>query len=208
MSLKTEAEINAEKADYITKPALDVVPPELMLAAGRALGYGKAKHGIATPDGWGTWRIAGTQQAEVLTHYGCLMRHLGQWRAGEERDPESKLSHLDHAAAQLAIMLDLLARPVADGVPMMAFLQRTADRAAKREEEALVVEAARRIKDPDNDDDWPLPEGWTWRSGYRDRLEARSNEYLIYETDTHHDVTRPCWEALSVVHARAEARDA
>lgn len=113
MSIKSEQEINAEKADYITKPALDVTPPELMLAAGRALGYGKAKHGVATSDGWGTWRVAGTQQAEPLVHYACLLRHLLLWRAGEDRDVESKLSHLDHAAAQLAILLDLMARPVA-----------------------------------------------------------------------------------------------
>ncbi len=162
MSLKSEAEINAEKA---SKPAIDVTPPELTLAAGRALGYGQAKHGVATPDGWGTWRVAGTQQAEPLTHYSCLMRHLLQWRAGEERDPESGLSHLDHAAAQLAILLDLLARPVPGGRPMMDFLNEVRKRQAEKEIEALTVEAASRLKDPNNDADWPLPEGWKWLSG-------------------------------------------
>lgn len=142
MTVKSETEINAEKADYITKPALDVVPAELPLAAGRALGYGKAKHGVATPDGWGTWRIAGTQQAEPLVHYACLLRHMLLWRAGELNDAESGLSHLDHAAAQLAILLDLQARPVVGA----------------RLVEAAVAAAC----DPDNDEDWSLPEGWRW----------------------------------------------
>ena len=93
------------------------VPSELVLAAGRAIGYGVSKHGIATADGWGTWRVAGTQQADPLTHYGCLRRHLAAWRAGEASDPESGLSHLDHAAAQLAILLDLLARPPVTAAP-------------------------------------------------------------------------------------------
>ena len=106
---RTSDEIDAEKA---AKPAVQHVPPELELAAGRAIGYGVSKHGIATADGWGTWRVAGTQQADPLTHYGCLRRHLAAWRAGEAYDPESGLSHLDHAAAQLAILLDLIARPV------------------------------------------------------------------------------------------------
>lgn len=108
MTIKTATEIDAEKQ---AKPRLDLVPPELMLAAGRALGYGAAKHGV--PDGnggFGTWRTAGTQQAEPLTHYACLMRHLLAWRSGEIVDPESGLSHLDHAAAQLAILLDLVTR--------------------------------------------------------------------------------------------------
>ncbi|MBK6920582.1 MAG: hypothetical protein IPH07_24490 [Deltaproteobacteria bacterium] len=105
---KSAEEINAEKA---SKPRVDIVPPELMLAAGRGLGYGVQKHGQPPgADGYGTWRIAGTEQAEPLTHYACLLRHLLLWRAGEKFDPESGLSHLDHAAAQLAILLDLVPR--------------------------------------------------------------------------------------------------
>lgn len=108
--MKSEAEINAEKN---AKPRIDIVPPALMLAAGRALGYGAEKHGVPEGnDGFGTWRTPNTQQADPLTHYACLMRHLLLWRSGEVIDPVERggsgLPHLDHAAAQLAILLDLL----------------------------------------------------------------------------------------------------
>lgn len=33
--------------------------------------------------------------------FAALMRHLWRWWAGEEKDPESKKSHLDHAQACL-----------------------------------------------------------------------------------------------------------
>lgn len=136
--MKTEAEINAEKH---AKPRVDIVPPALTLAAGRALGYGAAKHGVPEGyDGFGTWRIAGTEQAEPLTHYACLMRHMLLWRAGEKVDPESKLSHLDHAAAQLSILLDILERP-------------PEGRGEPPEEEA---------RTDDTTDAWVLPDGWKW----------------------------------------------
>lgn len=109
--MKTEAEINAEKH---AKSRVDIVPPALMLAAGRGLGYGAEKHG--TPegnDGFGTWRTAGCEQSDPLVHYAGLMRHLLKWRGGEIWDPETdgKVKHIDAAAAQLAILLDLLENP-------------------------------------------------------------------------------------------------
>lgn len=106
---KTMEEINAEKR---RKPRLDIVPSELDFAAGRAFAYGADKHGVPDGnDGFGTWRTAGTEQAEPLVHYAGLLRHLKLWRSGERTDPESGLSHLDHAAAQLAMLLDLVVNP-------------------------------------------------------------------------------------------------
>lgn len=184
MSCKTEAEINAEKA---AKPALDVTPPELMLAAGRALGYGKAKHGVATSDGWGTWRVAGTQQAEPLTHYACLLRHLLLWRAGEERDAESGLSHLDHAAAQLAILLDLHARPVAA--------------------QPRTPTGEPPPKDPNNDEDWPLPEGWEWtKFGRHTAIRKLCFPYdLVIASDRITCGSDTDFEAFAVLKARVAA---
>lgn len=108
MTIKSADEINAEKA---TRSRVGLVPPRAVLAAGRALGYGASKHGTPAPGDWGTWRIAGTEQAKPLTHYESLFRHLLAWRSGEERDAESGLSHLDHAAAQLAILVDVVEDP-------------------------------------------------------------------------------------------------
>lgn len=134
--MKTEAEINAEKH---AKPRVDIVPPALVLAAGKALGFGASKHGVPEGNnGFGTWRTAGTEQAEPLTHYACLLRHLLLWRGGEAKDPDSGLSHLDHAAAQLGILLDLLERPPqpSSGQPLQEKLSGV--------------------------DPWALPEGWYW----------------------------------------------
>lgn len=134
--MKTEAEINAEKH---SKSRVDIVPPVLMIAAGRALGLGASKHGVPPGyDGFGTWRIAGTEQAEPLTHYACLMRHLLKWRGGETIDPETgdaKVEHLEAAAAQLAILLDLLQNPPVFVLP----------------------EPTKPV------DEWALPPAWTWR---------------------------------------------
>lgn len=119
---KSAEEINAEKA---SKPRVDIVPPALMLAAGRALGYGTKKHGVPEDnDGFGTWRTPNTQQADPLTHYACLMRHLLLWRSGEVIDPVERggsgLPHTDHAAAQLAILIDLLERAPASAAEQPA----------------------------------------------------------------------------------------
>jgi hypothetical protein len=112
--------IAAEKA---AKPRVDVVPPALMLAAGRGFGLGVAKHGLPEGnDGFGTWRTPGHPQADPLAAYGSLMRHLLAWRNGETIDPESgdhKVAHLDAAAAQLAKLVDLVERgTVAAPVPV------------------------------------------------------------------------------------------
>lgn len=136
----TEHEIDAEKA---AKPRLDLVPPRAVLAAGRALGFGANKHGTPAPDGWGSWRIPDTEQAEPLTHYTSLMRHLMLWRGGEERDRESGLPHLDHAIAQLSILVDLAEDPPVEAPDVSA----SADTGDTSEPPGP----------------WALPEDWEWR---------------------------------------------
>lgn len=36
---------------------------------------------------------------------GATMRHLGAWSSGEDKDPESKMSHLWHAACCLVFLI-------------------------------------------------------------------------------------------------------
>lgn len=101
---KTEKEIDAEKD---TKPRPDLVPARAVMAAGRAFAYGAAKHGL--PNGRGTYRIAGTKQAEVDTHLASCIRHLREYQIDNHALEEgSGLSVLDHAMAQLSIVIDLV----------------------------------------------------------------------------------------------------
>ena len=116
--MKDATDIAAEKS---AKPRVDVVPPALMLAAGRGFGLGVAKHGLPEGnDGFGTWRTPGHPQSDPLAAYGSLMRHLLAWRNGEVIDPESgdhRVAHLDAACAQLAKLVDLVERGKAAADP-------------------------------------------------------------------------------------------
>jgi len=132
---KTVQEINSEKA---AKPRPDLVPTRAIAAAGRAFGYGAAKHGLGTT-GRGTYRDAGTEQAEVATHRASFMRHWCAYWSGETADPESELSHLDCMMAQLSIVIDLTEAPPA----------------AANEPPPAAACAPTRI--------WPLPnKAWRW----------------------------------------------
>ena len=77
------------------KPRVDLVPTELILGAGRALGYGAKKYG---PDNF-------RQGIETRRIAGSVFRHLLSWLDREDVDPESGLEHLDHAAASLSMLM-------------------------------------------------------------------------------------------------------
>ena len=76
------------------KPRVDLVPVNGILAAARAFGYGAEKY---TPWNW-------ANGLAWLRLYGAILRHLFAWAAGEDKDPESGLSHLDHALASLMML--------------------------------------------------------------------------------------------------------
>ena len=106
--MKSEQEINAEKA---AKPRPDLVPARAVMAAGRCMAYGLAKHG-GGKSGRGTYRDAGTDQAKVETHLASCIRHLLEYQIDPNATEEgSGLSVLDHAMAQLAIVVDLVEDP-------------------------------------------------------------------------------------------------
>ncbi len=86
------------------------MPARAIEAGGRAFAVGVQKHGLAD-NGRGTYRVAGTDQSKPDTHWASLFRHLYAYRRGELADPDSGLSHLDHAMAQLAIIVDLVEDP-------------------------------------------------------------------------------------------------
>lgn len=82
------------------KHELHLNPPEFLEGAARAFGYGKGKYG--------EYNWMGGIKASRL--YDACQRHLLAWFWGEETDPESGLSHLDHAAASLAMLMGTLKR--------------------------------------------------------------------------------------------------
>jgi hypothetical protein len=77
------------------KPRLDLIPPELLLRMGEVLGHGASKYGERN------WE-AGMLWGRV---YGATLRHLMAWASGEEKDPETGLPHLAHAATNIAFLL-------------------------------------------------------------------------------------------------------
>ena len=83
------------------KTPLFLVPPALMKATAEALATGAEKYGR------GNWRMG--HPVKATTYIGACMRHMDAWRDGEDFDPESGLCHLAHAAATLAILLDVMA---------------------------------------------------------------------------------------------------
>jgi hypothetical protein len=89
------------RKDDTGKLPLHLVPVALIASAARAFGYGADKYGVDN------WRI-GFVRSRL---FAALLRHLYAWWNGEDRDSESGLEHLDHAAATLG----MLTGNIADG---------------------------------------------------------------------------------------------
>lgn len=80
-----------------TKPPLHLIPPSAEIAESMAFELGAAKYGLYN------WRGA-TVAASV--YMAAAKRHLAQWWDGNNIDPESGATHLAHARACLAILID------------------------------------------------------------------------------------------------------
>jgi hypothetical protein len=76
------------------KLQLHLLPPEALAAAARAFGFGASKYA--------PWNWAGGFSWSRL--YAAQQRHMTAWWSGEETDPESGLSHLDHAMACMMML--------------------------------------------------------------------------------------------------------
>lgn len=88
--------------DDADKPRMELIPPETLIGLAKVLTEGASKY-----DDW-NW----AQGMSWLRVYGSLQRHLVAWLAGEELDPESGLSHLSHALANVAFLHYYQARRV------------------------------------------------------------------------------------------------
>ena len=89
---------NPKTAIGRTKPAMvSVIPTASLLHLGEVMKLGATKYG---PFNWRETPVP----AEV--YVDAAMRHLLSWFDGEDRDPESGMSHLGHVMACCAIIID------------------------------------------------------------------------------------------------------
>lgn len=96
---------NPKDAIGRTKPPLHLVPPTAAILESLVFALGAKKYGAYN---WRSTAVAGS------VYVAAALRHLFAWFDGQDNDPESGISHLAHARAGLAIMLD------AESVGMLA----------------------------------------------------------------------------------------
>ena len=73
-----------------------LIPPAALAALAKVLTFGAEKY---APNSWQT-----VENGEER-YLDALMRHIEAYRSGESIDPESGLSHLAHAACNVAFLL-------------------------------------------------------------------------------------------------------
>jgi hypothetical protein len=83
------------RKDDSSKVRYDLIPPELLEATAQVLTFGAAKY---TQRNWEQGMAWGRP-------FGALMRHMWAWWRGEEKDPETGMSHLWHAACCIAFLV-------------------------------------------------------------------------------------------------------
>lgn len=83
----------------IKKPSFRLIPGAAIVHEAVVFMLGAAKYGAFN------WR---KNQVSASVYVDAALRHIESWHDGEEVDPESGASHLAHARACLAIILDAL----------------------------------------------------------------------------------------------------
>lgn len=86
------------RKDDSGKIPLNLLSTEALLRIGEVLQFGAKKYAAHN------WR-KGLAYSRVVD---AALRHLLSWNAGEDRDPESGLNHLAHAATCLMFLLEYL----------------------------------------------------------------------------------------------------
>ena len=96
ISPASAAEIASGKGtkDDFLKPRMDLLPSEPLEEIARVLEFGARKY---TAHNWRNGMVFGRPFAAVI-------RHLWAWWRGEDKDPETGLSHLAHAGCMLLFL--------------------------------------------------------------------------------------------------------
>ena len=79
------------------KPRISLVPTEIIRGVARAREIGVEKYGEI--DNW--------KKVEPERYLDAVMRHLLAYIDGEIIDPDSGLNHLDHAACNIAFLMEM-----------------------------------------------------------------------------------------------------
>lgn len=77
------------------KVRMDLIPPELLEAVGEVLTFGAKKYSERN------WELG----MDWGRPFAALMRHMWAWWSGEDKDPETGMSHLHHAACCIAFLI-------------------------------------------------------------------------------------------------------
>ena len=85
-----------------SKLRFDLVPPEALEEIVAVFTYGADKYGVRNWEAGIDWGRC----------FGAAMRHLWAWWRGEEKDSESGISHLAHAAASIMFLITYSKRNV------------------------------------------------------------------------------------------------
>jgi len=79
----------------IGKPRMDLLPPELLEGVAHVLAFGAEKYDERN------WEL-GMDWGRV---YAAMLRHMLAWWSGEDKDPETGMSHLWHAGCCIAFLI-------------------------------------------------------------------------------------------------------
>jgi hypothetical protein len=97
LAARLVADANPKRLYGDKKPPIHFIPPVAILEEAQVMKLGARKYG---PFNWTKDPVSAS------TYYSAAIRHLMAWYTGERLDPESGCSHLAHARASLAILLD------------------------------------------------------------------------------------------------------
>jgi len=95
--LTSEKPTNPKDAIGVTKAPIHLWPNTATLYGALAFLTGALKYGRSN------WRVAGVRASVYID---AAKRHLDSWFEGEDLDDETKISHLGHALACIAIIVD------------------------------------------------------------------------------------------------------
>lgn len=92
---RCESSPSATKFDSEKSARPELLPPEALLEISKVYAFGAKKYSE------NNWRL-GMKWTRIV---GSTLRHLFAWVGGEDKDPESGLSHLAHAGCNVLFLL-------------------------------------------------------------------------------------------------------